>query len=88
MIPATLLAKLLPPRLWLGSAAIGWGICSTLMVGPPLLLSTEGQQSHLSGSPMQSTATNQAGLMAARIGLGVFEAAFGPGIPLYFSRHY
>ena len=53
-----------------------------------LLLSTEGQQSHLSGSPMQSTATNQAGLMAARIGLGVFEAAFGPGIPLYFSRHY
>src|SRR6266567_5922058 len=25
--------------------------------------------------------------MVARIGLGVFEAAFGPGIPLYFSRH-
>ncbi|KAH9994691.1 MFS general substrate transporter [Russula vinacea] len=66
MVPATLLAKLLPPRLWLGSAAIGWGICSTLM----------------------STATNQAGLMAARIGLGVFEAAFGPGIPLYFTLFY
>jgi len=65
-VPATILAKLLPPRLWLGGAAIGWGICSTLM----------------------STATNQAGLMAARIGLGVFEAAFGPGIPLYFSLFY
>jgi MFS family permease len=26
--------------------------------------------------------------MVARISLGVFEAGFGPGIPLYFSRHY
>jgi hypothetical protein len=25
--------------------------------------------------------------MVARVGLGVFEAGFGPGIPLYFSRH-
>jgi hypothetical protein len=25
--------------------------------------------------------------MVARIGLGVFEAGFGPGIPLYFCRH-
>lgn len=25
--------------------------------------------------------------MVARIGLGVFEAAFGPGIPLYYCRH-
>jgi len=25
--------------------------------------------------------------MAARIGLGVFEAGFGPGIPLYFCGH-
>jgi hypothetical protein len=31
-VPATILAKLNPPRLWLGCAAIGWGICSTLMV--------------------------------------------------------
>ncbi|KAI0002596.1 major facilitator superfamily domain-containing protein [Russula compacta] len=66
MVPATLLAKIMPPRLWLGFAAIGWGICSTLM----------------------STATNEAGLMTARIGLGVFEAGFGPGIPLYFSLFY
>ena len=87
MVPATIFAKLVPPRLWLGISAIGWGICSTLTVGSPLL-STEAQQSHLSGSPMQSTATNEAGLIAARIGLGVFEAAFGPGIPLYFCRHY
>jgi len=65
-VPATILAKLFPPRLFLGSAAIGWGICSTLM----------------------STAFNQAGLMVARVGLGVFEAGFGPGIPLYFSLFY
>ncbi|KAH9975328.1 major facilitator superfamily domain-containing protein [Lactifluus volemus] len=65
-VPATILAKLIPPRLWLGCAAIGWGICSTLM----------------------STSFNQAGLMVARIGLGVFEAGFGPGIPLYFSLFY
>ena len=25
--------------------------------------------------------------MVARVGLGVFEAGFGPGIPLYYSRH-
>lgn len=25
--------------------------------------------------------------MVARIGLGVFEAAFGPGIPLYYCGH-
>ncbi|KAF8259991.1 MFS general substrate transporter [Lactarius quietus] len=65
-VPATIMAKLFPPRLFLGSAAIGWGICSTLM----------------------STAFNQAGLMVARVGLGVFEAGFGPGIPLYFSLFY
>ena len=51
MIPATILAKLFPPRLWLGSAAIGWGICSTLTVRSPLL-GTEVWQSHLSGFPM------------------------------------
>ncbi|KAI0066926.1 MFS general substrate transporter [Artomyces pyxidatus] len=65
-VPATILAKLFPPRLWLGGAALGWGICSTLM----------------------STAFNMAGLLVARIGLGVFEAGFGPGIPLYFSLFY
>src|SRR6266702_1800860 len=31
-VPATILAKLFPPRIYLGCAAIGWGICSTLMV--------------------------------------------------------
>ena len=25
--------------------------------------------------------------MVARVGLGVFEAGFGPGIPLYLCRH-
>jgi len=30
-VPATILSKLFPPRLWLGGAAIGWGICSVLM---------------------------------------------------------
>lgn len=31
----------------------------------------------------QSTGFNFAGLFIARIGLGVFEACFGPGMPLY-----
>ncbi|KAI0036109.1 MFS general substrate transporter [Vararia minispora EC-137] len=65
-VPATLLAKLFPPRLYLGMAAIGWGVSSTLM----------------------STGFNFAGLVVCRIFLGVFEAAFGPGIPLYFSLFY
>ncbi|KAH8103759.1 MFS general substrate transporter [Phellopilus nigrolimitatus] len=66
-VPATVTSKLFfPPRLWLGIAAIGWGICSTLM----------------------STGFNFSGLLVARIGLGVFEAGFGPGIPVYLSYFY
>ncbi|KAA1472445.1 MFS general substrate transporter [Dentipellis sp. KUC8613] len=65
-VPGTVLAKLFPPRLWLGGAAIGWGICSTLM----------------------STGFNEAGLIVCRVGLGVFEACFGPGIPVYFTLFY
>ncbi|TFY76493.1 hypothetical protein EWM64_g7519 [Hericium alpestre] len=65
-VPGTILAKLFQPRLWLGSAALGWGICSTLM----------------------STGFNETGLIVCRVGLGVFEACFGPGIPLYFSLFY
>ncbi|KAI0631138.1 MFS general substrate transporter [Trametes polyzona] len=65
-VPATLLSKLCPPRIWLGCATVGWGLCSVLM----------------------STAFNFPGLIVARIGLGVFEAGFGPGIPLYMSFFY
>ncbi|EJD05399.1 MFS general substrate transporter [Fomitiporia mediterranea MF3/22] len=65
-IPASVVSKLFPPRLWLGSAALGWGLCSTLM----------------------ATAFNFAGLIVARVGLGVFEAGFGPGVPLYLSYFY
>ncbi|THH00963.1 hypothetical protein EW026_g1643 [Hermanssonia centrifuga] len=65
-IPATVASKLFPPRIWLGCAAIGWGLSSTLM----------------------STGFNFAGLLVARISLGVFEAGFGPGIPLYMSLWY
>jgi len=65
-VPATVVSKLIPPRLWLGAAAIGWGACSTLM----------------------ASGFNFAGLIVARIGLGVFEAGFGPGIPLYMSYFY
>ena len=32
-VPATIISKLFPPRLWLAGAAIGWGVVSTLMVG-------------------------------------------------------
>ncbi|TFY60255.1 hypothetical protein EVG20_g7482 [Dentipellis fragilis] len=49
-----------------GKAAIGWGICSTLM----------------------STGFNEAGLIVCRVGLGVFKACFGPGIPVYFTLFY
>ncbi|KAF7971494.1 hypothetical protein HWV62_20956 [Athelia sp. TMB] len=31
-IPATVASKLYPPHYWMGCAAIGWGLCSTLMV--------------------------------------------------------
>ncbi|PCH35272.1 MFS general substrate transporter [Wolfiporia cocos MD-104 SS10] len=65
-IPATILSKLFPPRLWIGFAALGWGICSTLA----------------------ASAFNFAGLVCARLGLGLFEACFGPGIPLYMSLYY
>ncbi|KAI0366855.1 MFS general substrate transporter [Pilatotrama ljubarskyi] len=65
-VPATILSKLFPPRIWLGCATVGWGLCSVLM----------------------STAFNFPGLLVARIGLGVFEAGFGPGIPLYMSFFY
>ncbi|RPD61293.1 MFS general substrate transporter [Lentinus tigrinus ALCF2SS1-6] len=39
-------------------------------------------------SVLMSTAFNFAGLFVARVGLGVFEACFGPGIPLYMSFFY
>jgi len=60
-IPATILSKLFPPRIWIGCFAVGWGICSTLA----------------------AAAFNFAGLVCSRLGLGFFEAGFGPGIPLY-----
>ncbi|KAI0716558.1 major facilitator superfamily domain-containing protein [Earliella scabrosa] len=65
-IPATLLAKLCPLRVWFACAAIGWGVCSLLM----------------------ATAFNFPGLMVARFGLGVFEAGFSPGTPVYLSLFY
>ncbi|KAH7925457.1 MFS general substrate transporter [Leucogyrophana mollusca] len=39
-------------------------------------------------STLMASAFNFGGLMTARIGLGVFEAVFGPSIPLYFSFFY
>ncbi|KAI0676436.1 MFS general substrate transporter [Trametes maxima] len=30
-VPATLLSKLCPPRIWLGCTMVGWGLCSLLM---------------------------------------------------------
>ncbi|KAJ3885884.1 MFS general substrate transporter [Lentinula edodes] len=65
-VPATILSKLVAPRIWLALAAIGWGTCSTLM----------------------STGFDFGGLMTTRVFLGIFEAGFGPAIPLYFSLFY
>ncbi|KAG7448801.1 MFS general substrate transporter [Guyanagaster necrorhizus] len=39
-------------------------------------------------STLMSTAFNFGGLFTARVFLGIFEAGFGPGIPLYFSLFY
>ncbi|KAH7925455.1 MFS general substrate transporter [Leucogyrophana mollusca] len=39
-------------------------------------------------STLMASAFNFGGLMTARIGLGAFEAAFGPAIPLYYSFFY
>jgi len=39
-------------------------------------------------STLMSTGFDFGGLMAARIFLGIFEAGFGPAIPLYFSLFY
>ncbi|KAG2154195.1 major facilitator superfamily domain-containing protein [Suillus bovinus] len=65
-VPATITSKLFPPSYWIAGAAVGWGICSTLM----------------------ATTFNFGSLMAARVALGIFEAGFGPAIPLYFSFFY
>ncbi|KAG6830602.1 hypothetical protein H0H92_015883 [Tricholoma furcatifolium] len=65
-VPATVISKLFPPRVWMAGCAIGWGLSSTLM----------------------STAFDFGGMMAGRLFLGIFEAGFGPAIPLYFSLFY
>jgi len=65
-VPASVVSKLFPPRVWVACSAIGWGISSTLM----------------------ASAFNFAGLMTARVFLGIFEAGFAPAIPLYFSLFY
>ncbi|TFK32022.1 major facilitator superfamily domain-containing protein [Crucibulum laeve] len=65
-VPATILSKLFPPRVWMAAAAVGWGLSSTLM----------------------ASGFSFGGLITARIFLGIFEAGFGPAIPLYFSFFY
>ncbi|KAF9467805.1 MFS general substrate transporter [Collybia nuda] len=65
-IPASVTSKLFQPRRWMATAAIGWGLSSTLM----------------------ATGFNFSGMFIARLCLGVFEAGFGPAIPLYFSFFY
>ncbi|KAF9043545.1 MFS general substrate transporter, partial [Hymenopellis radicata] len=39
-------------------------------------------------STLMATAKNFGGLVTARVFLGLFEACFGPGIPLYYSLFY
>ncbi|EAU89471.2 hypothetical protein CC1G_07697 [Coprinopsis cinerea okayama7 len=65
-IPATIISKLFPPKVWMACAAVGWGTASTLM----------------------STATGFSTLVVCRLLIGVFEAGFGPSLPLYFSYFY
>ena len=39
-------------------------------------------------STMQSTCTTWSGLMTCRVFLGIIEACYGPGVPLYLSYFY
>ena len=39
-------------------------------------------------STCQAATTNWAGLMVCRVGLGIVEAMYGPGVPLYLSFFY
>lgn len=39
-------------------------------------------------STIQSTVTSWAGLMTCRVFLGIIEACYGPGVPLYLSFFY
>ncbi|GJJ06990.1 hypothetical protein Clacol_001188 [Clathrus columnatus] len=39
-------------------------------------------------SVLMAASFNFAGIMVCRVGLGVFEAGFGPAVPLYFSFFY
>ncbi|KAH6918095.1 major facilitator superfamily domain-containing protein [Coprinopsis sp. MPI-PUGE-AT-0042] len=65
-VPATIVGKLYPPRVWMACAAVGWGAASALM----------------------ATAKGFSGLVLLRLLIGVFEAGFGPSLPLYFSFFY
>ncbi|KAI0805980.1 MFS general substrate transporter [Irpex lacteus] len=65
-VPAIIISKLFPPRIWLGCATIGWGLSSTML----------------------SLSFNPAGAIVCRAFLGMFEAGFAPGMPLYFSLWY
>ncbi|KAF6764168.1 major facilitator superfamily domain-containing protein [Ephemerocybe angulata] len=61
-IPAVVISKLFPPRVWIACAAVGWGVASTLM----------------------ASAYTFGSLVVCRLFIGIFEAGFGPAIPLYF----
>ncbi|KAF7360229.1 MFS general substrate transporter [Mycena venus] len=71
-IPASIMSKLVPPRIWIACMALG----NTFLIR--LLHELNGT----------STAFDFGGLMAARVFLGIFESGFGPVIPLYFSFFY
>ena len=77
-VPAILASKLVPPRIWIGGTVIGWGLSSTLMVRLP-----EISYKHSPHVSISATTFNFPGLIVARFALGIFEAAFSPGFPLY-----
>jgi hypothetical protein len=61
---------------------MGWGLVASLMVCNAFLL----ESIELHPYHVQSIGFNFPSLMAARIMLGVFEAAFSPVITLYFCE--
>ena len=64
-------------------AAIGWGVASTLMVRLSVASCAVPAANFA-----QSTAFNFEGLVVCRLLIGVFEAGFGPAIPLYFCEGF
>ena len=72
--------KLFEPRIWMGCVAMG--MSTELHIALVLIILTGWAVCSI----LMSTSFNLAGILVCRVGLGVFEAGFGPAIPLYLCK--